>query len=254
MDGSPPDAHTKQPPPATEARTLLHRRAIEILGHAREDGLYDIEATLADTKAYAFATRDRGTIEPGEKLHGMRLTLTIDEDLLVHACRASTEWAPYVGCHEVTPNFARMEGVRIGAGWNKAVRERLGGVAGCTHLSELLAQMATVAFQTLAPVRRRRDAMASQAAASGVASRDPGPTSGSASETPAEQERTVFRNIGGAPALLDTCWSYRRNGPVVQVRWPEHYTGSAEPDEGTANPKRPRATTTSDVPGGRPKE
>src|SRR3954451_8363882 len=39
-------------PPAP--REMLHRRAIDIRGWRRDDGLYDIEAHLLDTKAYPF--------------------------------------------------------------------------------------------------------------------------------------------------------------------------------------------------------
>jgi hypothetical protein len=36
------------------ARAPLHRRAIEIQGYKREDGLYDIEGHLVDTKPHDF--------------------------------------------------------------------------------------------------------------------------------------------------------------------------------------------------------
>jgi len=204
-------------------RSLLHRRGIEILGFARDDGLFDIEATLSDTKAYPFATQDRDSIEPGEPLHGMVLTLTVDGGMRVHACEARFDFAPYVGCHLVAPNFTRLAGVTIGPGWNRAVRERLGGVEGCTHLLELLAQMATVAFQTLAPVRRRAEAAG------------PARDQGSTSATAADREHGRLKRVGGAPALLNSCWSYRSDGPVVRRRWPEHFTGSR--DDIGAEPK-----------------
>jgi hypothetical protein len=43
----------------------------------------------------------------------------------------------------------RMVGCTLGAGWRKAIEKNLGGVQGCTHLRELLFNMATVAFQTI---------------------------------------------------------------------------------------------------------
>jgi len=30
---------------------------------------------------------------------------------------------------------------------------------------------------------------------------------------------------GHKPALIDTCHAYRSDGPLVEQRWPEHYTG-----------------------------
>ena len=60
---------------------------------------------------------------------------------------------------------------------------------GCTHLRELMQQMGTVAFQTLYPVLMKRK----QAASS------------------------------GRPPLINTCYAYREDGPVVERQWPEHH-------------------------------
>ena len=139
-------------------RKPLHRRAITMHGYQREDGLFDIEGHLEDTKSYTFSGLDRGTIEPGEPLHGMWLRLTVDDDLMIIACEASTDFSPYAICPQAAPNFAALAGIRIGPGFTRAVKERVGGSAGCTHLREMLAQMATVAFQTIYPVRRRKEA------------------------------------------------------------------------------------------------
>ncbi len=43
-------------------RQLLHLRDIELRGFQRDDGLFDIEARLTDTKSYAFANIDRGEV------------------------------------------------------------------------------------------------------------------------------------------------------------------------------------------------
>ena len=145
-------------PPAP--RAPLHRRAIDIRGFQRDDGLFDIEAQLTDTKTYALTNRDRGTIAPGVPLHGMWVRLTVDEDLMIVACEAQTDFAPYSICPQAAPNFSRLAGVRIGAGFNRAVHERVGGTIGCTHLREVLGQMATTAYQTLTAHRMRRDAAA----------------------------------------------------------------------------------------------
>ncbi|HYZ33311.1 MAG TPA: DUF2889 domain-containing protein [Crenalkalicoccus sp.] len=178
-------------PPAE--REVLHRRDIALRGYQRADGLFDIEAELADTKSYAFENGHRGTIAPGEKLHGMSLRLTVDQDLVVVACEASSDFTPYAMCPEAAPNFARLAGLRIGPGFNRAVAERVGGIAGCTHLRELLGQMATVAFQTLYPLRARRE-------------REAGAAQGKAAQ--------------GKPALLGTCIAYAPDSPVSLARWP----------------------------------
>ncbi len=141
-------------PPA--ARQHLHTRTITMQGFEREDGLYDIEAHLVDTKTYGFDSQDRGRVEAGEPLHGMWVRLTVGEDMVIRACEAVSDHTPYRICPEVTPNFARLAGVSVGPGFNRAVKERVGGPLGCTHLREVLAQMATVAYQTIGPRRWRR--------------------------------------------------------------------------------------------------
>ncbi|MFC0408802.1 DUF2889 domain-containing protein [Roseomonas elaeocarpi] len=179
-------------------REPLHRRSIDLRGYRRADGLFDVEAHLTDTKALPFNTHDRGTIPPGEPLHDMWLRLTVDRDLLITACEASTDASPYRMCPEVTPNYARLAGVRIGAGFRRAVAERLGGAEGCTHLRELLAQMATVAFQTLAGERRA------------AAAEDP--------EARARQRRS----------MLNSCYAYAPDSPVSLRRWPELAEAAAQ--------------------------
>lgn len=141
-------------PPAE--REILHNRDIVLRGYRRADGLFDIEAHLLDTKSYAFENQERGMIAPGTPLHGMWVRLTVGEDMVIRSCEAVSDHTPYAVCPQAAPNFAALAGVTIGIGFNRAVKERVGGVLGCTHLREVLAQMATVAFQTIGPMRRRK--------------------------------------------------------------------------------------------------
>lgn len=138
-------------------REPMHRRQIDMQGYRRADGLFDIEGHLLDTKAYGFENEEKGWLAPGTPLHGMWIRLTIDDDLVIHACEAASDHTPYAVCPQAARNFARLAGLRIGPGFNRAVQERVGGVLGCTHLREMLAQMATVAYQTLYPVRRAKE-------------------------------------------------------------------------------------------------
>lgn len=182
------------PLPDPAERTLLHLRDIELRGYERADGMFDIEAHLTDTKSYGYTNPGRGWMAPGDRLHGMWIRLTIDDSLLIHACEAAIDHSPFDLCPSAAPNFSRLVGLRIGPGFNRAVAERVGGVHGCTHLREVLSQVATVAFQTLNPARR-------QAAA----------------------EKLQLENAkgpNGRPAIIGTCLSYAPDSPVVAKRWP----------------------------------
>ena len=73
-------------------RTLMHNRAIECRGYQREDGLWDIEGHLVDTKTYPTSARDTGRArQPGEPVHNMWLRLTIDLDMKIHSAEAATD-------------------------------------------------------------------------------------------------------------------------------------------------------------------
>jgi hypothetical protein len=43
----------------------------------------------------------------------------------------------------------RMVGATMGPGWRQAIERALGSVRGCTHLRELLFNIATAAYQTI---------------------------------------------------------------------------------------------------------
>ncbi len=176
-----------------DGRELLHARDITIRGYRRSDGRYDIEAHLVDTKSYSFPNEDRGTIPAGEPLHDMWVRLTVDEDLTITASEATTMHGPYAICPGAAPGFSRLAGLKIGRGFLRAAAERVGGVAGCTHLRELLQQLGTTAIQTLYTSRVRKEQGHDRAAR--------------------------------PPTLLNTCYAYAADGPVVRRRWPEFYTG-----------------------------
>jgi hypothetical protein len=131
-------------------RESLHRRAIEIVGYRREDGLYDIEGHLLDSKDVAFKVGGQ-LRAPGEPVHGMWLRITVDRELRIVDAEANTEAMPYEGvCERIAPDYAKLIGLVIGPGYLRGLKERLGGLHGCTHLTELAGSLATAAFQTFA--------------------------------------------------------------------------------------------------------
>ena len=71
------------PPPS--ARLLVHTRRIQCQGFRREDGLWDIEGSLIDTRTEEMETFGRGKIAPGEHLHEMWIRMTVDADLTVRS-------------------------------------------------------------------------------------------------------------------------------------------------------------------------
>ncbi len=188
-------------------RKLFHTRAITVHGYARDDGLYDVEAELADMRTEGFANRDRGWIKPGEKLHGMKFRITFDDRMLIHRSEAVTEFGPFAHCGGGAANFSRLAGLTIKAGFLREATARVHGTEGCTHLRELIQQMAPVAFQTLWPVRIQRERAAAEAARK----------SGQPVAQPSADD--------GSARLLNSCFAYAADSPVVRDRWPHLYTG-----------------------------
>lgn len=132
-------------------RALRHRRAITAEAYRREDGLWDIEARLTDTKPRDIALAGGRTRPYGQPLHDLWLRVTIDESLNVLDAQASSDWVPYPGsCDTIGDAYRKLIGLNLMRGFRKAVRERLAGVAGCTHLTELANVIPTTAIQAFA--------------------------------------------------------------------------------------------------------
>ena len=129
-------------------RERVHQRKINLEGYARSDGFMDIEGEIIDTKGYDFPNEERGIITSGEALHHMKVKITIDDNLTIIDAEADTVAGPYSICPSATLGFGAMIGIQIGAGWRAKVRQAIGGITGCTHITELMGPVATVAIQT----------------------------------------------------------------------------------------------------------
>jgi hypothetical protein len=175
-------------PPAD--REPIHIRKVECRGWRRTDGFWDIEGHLTDTKTYGFDNFHRGRVEAGEPLHEMWLRVTIDDEFVIQSCEASTDNGPHAACGSVDANFAALKGEKMGPGIMRIVKERFGGVKGCTHIVELFGPVATTAFQTVGPILARNR---------------PGGM------------RRVNR--------MDSCVALASDGEVIRREAPEAYTG-----------------------------
>ena len=178
------------PLPEAHPRRSIHRRRIEMEAFVRDDGLYDIEARLVDTKPFPFKRLSSPQPAPaGQALHDLWLRLSVDSDYVVREITASSDATPWPLCQQATATLSVLVGERIARGWSEVVKERLRGAAGCTHLMEMLIPMGTTAFQ-------------------GIRGLHP------------EQARSV--GADGVPSKIDTCFAYGRGREVVQRLWPEH--------------------------------
>ncbi len=137
------------PLPEPAPRTHLHTRAVTYRGFHREDGLWDIEAEMCDTKTYPLERSERGHMPPGTPIHHMLIRVTVDDSFTIRAIATAMEHTPFGECQQGTDPMQKMVGATMGPGWRVAIERALGGIRGCTHLRELLFNMATAAYQTI---------------------------------------------------------------------------------------------------------
>ncbi len=169
-------------------RKLIHTRKIECNGYLREDKLWDIEATLMDTKSYDSQNSFKGTVKAGKAIHDMKILVTLDQSMEIKEIQAVTNSAPYPLCPHVTKNFQRLKGLKIASGWKKNIIKLLGKTEGCTHLVELLNTIATTAFQTIYPYSKNK-----------------------------------VTTVKEKPKLLNKCYAYSENSPIVKKLFPNFY-------------------------------
>lgn len=178
------------------ARHALHTRAISVTGYERDDGLFEVEGWLTDTKPFDFhpPSGDR-TIAAGAPIHRMGVRIAHDEEMNVLEVQAIGEALPYGACAGGPATLQVLVGLNMGRGWASETRKRLAGTAGCVHFTSLLGPMAATAFQSMVKWRLAQ----------------------------AEKD-------GGFQPALDTCVAYARDGELVRTRYPVHYL--AKPTEG----------------------
>jgi hypothetical protein len=178
---------------------LLHTREIVCHGFLRDDGLLDVEGTMQDISpdgSDLFFKR----LAPGEHLHRMRITMTVDTDLVIRQVQVHTEAAPTPYCADGNAAYGALQGLQIGPGFTRKVRALVGGTKGCTHHTELFGPLATTAMQALFAWRRETGSLRAAHQAEGPLPR---------------------------PSLAGTCQAYRHDGEALRIIWPPHRRGES---------------------------
>lgn len=186
-------------PTAAPTRQLKHRRQIEVQVFARDDGLWEVDATVFDAKTRVTQMAD-GPRPPGAPIHDMLLRLVVTRELEIVEAGSETRAMPYPGsCSEHGDAYRRLVGLNLLKNFHREVRARLGGTQACTHLTELAQVLPTAVVQGFA----------------GEVIDTRGTVDGAAQ-----------------PFQLDRCHALRTDGPAVREFYPRWYrpAPAAAPD------------------------
>ena len=172
------------------SRARRHTRAIHVDAYVREDGLWDLDARITDVKVND-VTLASGLRPGGTFLHDLNLRITINRELTIVEAEAASDAVPYPGyCDTIGPAYRSLVGLNLMKGFRLGVKERLAGVLGCTHLTELANILPTAAIQAYAnDVIKTRDGAGDD-------------------------------QLPERPFQIDKCHALRANGPGVAKYYP----------------------------------
>jgi len=177
-------------PNAAPSRQLKHTRRFDVQVFSRGDGRWEVDAVLTDVK-----TRDAplagGVRLAGQPIHDMLLRLVVDEQFNILESGAHTRAMPYPGqCDDFGDVYGRLQGLNLLKDFRRQVMHRLGGVVGCTHLTELSQVLPTAVVQAFA-----------------------GEVIDTRGDHPSSQQ----------PFQIDRCHALRADGPAVRTHYPRWY-------------------------------
>lgn len=187
----PPEKSTEE-----KTRRAMHSRAIDCDGYLRDDGLWEVEARLVDTKPFLQRDQFRGDLPPGTPVHDIRLRLAVDDSLTIREAETDMAATPFPTCIEVNGILRRLIGEKIGRGWRETVRRKIGKLETCTHLAELLGPAVTTLFQTMSYGKR--------------------PDGGDSMDG--------HLDTAEPPFFINGCHSWRTDGPIVAKVFPQFAT------------------------------
>ncbi|GAB3457369.1 DUF2889 domain-containing protein [Massilia terrae] len=171
-------------------RQLRHTRAITVEAYARDDGLWDLDARISDVKVRDIQLAS-GVREGGKPVHNLKLRVTIDREMTIVDAEAASDSVPYPGfCDTIGPAYKKLIGLSLMKHFRLHLKDRLSGVLGCTHLTELAQVLPTAAIQAYAnDVFQTRDGV--------------------------DEDDSPDR-----PFQIDRCHALRADGPAVATFYP----------------------------------
>ena len=167
-----------------ENRKWVHARKIEIHAYDLGEDRVLVEGKLTDTRPLPSSAGDPGK-EPA-RIHDLIARIWVQgPDLTISAAEAQMGQIPREMCPEALPGVQRLVGLKIASGFTQKVKDLIGDVKGCSHLTNLFLTLGPVAVQGYWAAYGRRAGARSL-------------------------ENPAFSRV------LDSCHVWRRDGPYVR--------------------------------------
>jgi hypothetical protein len=126
----------------------IHGRRLEIATYDYGSDAIVVEGRLTDNRyqnVYYFSNNE---IRPPGVVHDLVIRMKVrGPELVIDDIDVDMETIPRKDCRMLLDALKPVIGMKIRAGFTEAVKEKVGGAKGCTHLAALLLAMAPAAVQ-----------------------------------------------------------------------------------------------------------
>jgi hypothetical protein len=167
----------------------VHERRMEFRTYPLEDDRLIAEGCLRDERLAKGYHWD-GTERPPGVVHQICVRLLLGgSPITILDAEAEMREVPHELCSKVEESVKKIIGLPIVSGYSERVRERLGGVHGCSHMTHLIVAMGPAALHGYWAHRSRR--------------RRPAPRS--------------IEEFPGLAYVINSCQLWEEEGPLIQM-------------------------------------
>jgi len=167
------------------SKKKIHNRNIEICTYSCDADHVLVVGEFKEQREVSFINQVGERVEPGV-YHNMKIELLIaTESMTIEDVAVSLPQVPRGDCSSVCNSLDSIKGMQIARGFSRVIKEMVGGTKGCVHLNTLLLAMAPAVLQ------------------------------GSWINVSWHQKETGKTNPGELVSLVDSCWTWRNDGPLV---------------------------------------
>ena len=165
----------------------IHNRNLNISSYIVDDEHILIAGEFKERNLITVYERSGEPIEPNV-FHHMQIQLLVKSaELKIVGIHVKIPGAPHDNiCREMENSLDKIKGLNIAPGFTSKVKKIAGGIKGCVHLTTLLLSMAPAALQGYWIFEVR------------------------------DEHRSENSVLDIEKYLMDTCWAWRKDGPLVK--------------------------------------